>query len=108
MGSVRRDWAPVVESIASEPPTADEEAAAEALTRPTTLVADAHAAGLKVHPWTFRAENRFLPRQFRRGTAPQEHGDLQGEILRFLDAGIDGFFTDQPDVGVAAVAAWRA
>ncbi len=80
----------------------------EALTRPTTLVADAHAAGLKVHPWTFRAENRFLPRQFRRGTAPQEHGDLQGEILRFLDAGIDGFFTDQPDVGVAAVAAWRA
>ncbi|MBS0379878.1 MAG: glycerophosphodiester phosphodiesterase [Proteobacteria bacterium] len=80
--------------------------ATEALARPTTLVADAHAAGLKVHPWTFRAENRFLPREFRRGTGAQEHGDLRGEILRFLDAGIDGFFTDQPDVGVAAVAAW--
>ncbi len=27
---------------------------------PTTLVADAHAAGLRVHPWTYRAENQFV------------------------------------------------
>ena len=37
---------------------------------PTTLVADAHAAGLRVHPGTYRAENYFEPTRFRRGTDP--------------------------------------
>ncbi len=62
------------------------------LLRPTSLVADAHAAGLKVHPWTFRAESAFLPAGL----------DLQGELREFLAVGIDGFFADQPDVGVRA------
>ena len=65
-------------------------------------MADAHAAGLQLHPWTFRAENHFLPREFRRGADPAAHGDLAGEIRAYLAAGIDGFFTDQPDIGVAA------
>ncbi|MFI4906608.1 MAG: glycerophosphodiester phosphodiesterase [Steroidobacterales bacterium] len=60
------------------------------LARPTSLVADAHAVGLKVHPWTFRAESAFLPAEL----------DLEGELRQFLAAGLDGFFTDQPDVGV--------
>lgn len=68
---------------------------------PTTLVADAHAAGLRVHPWTFRAENYFLREPFRRGTDPAAHGDLQGEIAASLRLGIDGFFTDYPAIGVA-------
>jgi glycerophosphoryl diester phosphodiesterase len=72
------------------------------LGEPTRLVADAHAQGLALHPWTFRAENEFLPGDLRHGTAASGCGDLQGEILRFLQAGIDGFFTDQADVGVAA------
>lgn len=63
------------------------------LTRPTSLVADCHAAGLQVHPWTFRAESEFLPTGL----------DLEGELRLFLQAGIDGFFTDQPDVGVRAL-----
>ena len=62
------------------------------LAQPTSLVADAHAAVLRVHPWTFRAEGAFLPA----GT------DLPGELREFLATGIDGFFTDQADVGVAA------
>ena len=72
------------------------------LGEPTRLVADAHAQGLALHPWTFRAENEFLPGDLRHGTAASGCGDLHGEILRFLQAGIDGFFTDQADVGVAA------
>jgi len=73
---------------------------------PTALVADAHAAGLAVNPWTFRLENEFLPADYRRGAAPAGAGDLQGELLTYLRAGIDGFFTDQADVGVSARAAF--
>lgn len=61
---------------------------------PTALVADAHAAGLAVHPWTFRRENYFLPLGQRSGLHPAGHGDLVGEIRAFLDTGIDGFFSD--------------
>jgi glycerophosphoryl diester phosphodiesterase len=67
---------------------------------PTTLVRDAHAAKLKVHPYTFRAENNFLPTDLRKGDDPQARGDINAEIQRFLDAGIDGLFIDQPDIAV--------
>lgn len=70
--------------------------------RPTRFVADAHAAGLLVHPYTFRAENHFLPAQYRREGPATAAGDGRGEIEAFLAAGIDGFFTDNPDVGAAA------
>ncbi|GII99575.1 hypothetical protein Slu03_19530 [Sediminihabitans luteus] len=70
---------------------------------PTTVIRDAHRAGLDVHGWTFRRENTFLPVEFRQGTDPNAVGDLAGEIRVFLDAGMDGFFTDDPDLGVAAV-----
>ncbi len=73
----------------------------------TGLVDRAHAAGLVVHPWTFRAENAFLYADFRRGDDPAAHGDLAGQVRAFLEVGVDGFFTDHPDVGVAAVASWR-
>lgn len=63
-------------------------------------VADAHAANLKVHVWTFRAENEFLAANFRIGSAAEAHGNLEGEIRQYLDAGIDGFFVDYPQVGV--------
>ena len=82
--------------------------AGEELGTPTRLVAQAHAAGLKVHPWTFRAENAFLPAALRRGGAASERGDLTAELLAFLRCGIDGFFTDQPDIGVAVRDAFLA
>jgi len=68
----------------------------------TRFVADAHAAGLRVHPWTFRAENTFLPTDYRRSSDAGTHGDIEGEITAFLRAGIDGLFTDHADAGVAA------
>lgn len=60
----------------------------------------AHALNLKVHVWTFRAENEFLPEDLRVGASPAAHGDLAAEIQRYLDRGIDGLFTDFPAVGV--------
>jgi glycerophosphoryl diester phosphodiesterase len=75
---------------------------------PTSLVADAHAAGLRVHVWTFRAENFFLPASLRKGVDPRAHGDVDTAIRRQLAARIDGFFTDFPLIGVKARAAYRA
>ena len=71
----------------------------ERLAPPTAVIGDAHDAGLDVIGWTFRRENRFLPLDFRIGTDPNAVGDLAGEIQTFLDAGMDGFFTDNPDIG---------
>lgn len=69
---------------------------------PTTLVADAHAAGLKVHPWTFRAENIFLPAELRNGDNPASHGDIAAEIKQFYALGVDGVFSDFPGVAVTS------
>jgi glycerophosphoryl diester phosphodiesterase len=76
-------------------------------TTPTSLVSDAHGAGLALHPWTFRAENNFLPTALRRGDASAsdylaQHGDLAAEIRKFIDLGVDGIFSDFPGLAVAA------
>ncbi|MFJ5777895.1 glycerophosphodiester phosphodiesterase [Streptomyces sp. NPDC093094] len=72
------------------------------LTRPTTLVADAHKVGLILHPWTLRNENPFLPAEFRKGTDADAYGDVFGAYRVYFATGIDGVFTDQPDTGVLA------
>jgi glycerophosphoryl diester phosphodiesterase len=72
------------------------------LLAPTALVPDAHRSGLLVHAWTFRAENTFLPLDFRVGSDPVKLGDLAGELRHFLELGLDGFFTDHPGIGRAA------
>jgi glycerophosphoryl diester phosphodiesterase len=71
------------------------------LASPTSVISDAHSAGLDVHGWTFRLENMFLPADLRSSNDPHAPGDLATEIRVFIDAGMDGFFTDQPDVGAA-------
>ncbi len=72
------------------------------LKAPTTVIRDAHHAGLVVHAWTFRAENQFLPADFRIGTDPNARGDITAEYELFLGLGLDGVFADQPDTAVAA------
>ena len=70
----------------------------------TSLVPDAHTAGLQVHPYTFRAENTFLPADYQLGAPalPTDYGRGIDEQITFLQAGIDGLFTDQSDIGVYA------
>ncbi|WP_374525424.1 glycerophosphodiester phosphodiesterase [Sphingopyxis sp.] len=75
------------------------------LGEPTALVRDAHAAGLKVHPWTFRRENYFLPLADKGGLNPAGHGDLAAEIKAYFGTGIDGLFSDNPREAVPAVKA---
>lgn len=72
------------------------------LGEPTTLVADAHRVGLEVHPWTFRAENEFLPTDLRSSDDPAAWGDVFAEYEAFLATGIDGVFADHPDIAVEA------
>ncbi|MFD7968966.1 glycerophosphodiester phosphodiesterase [Streptomyces clavifer] len=74
------------------------------LTSPTALVADAHARGLVLHPYTMRNENTFLPAEFRRGTDPNAYGDVFGALRTYFEAGIDGIFSDNPDTALLAAA----
>ena len=68
----------------------------------TTLVTDAHAAGLKVVPYTVRAENQFLPAQYRTGADPTAFGNVLAELRDLYGAGVDGVFADQPDIARVA------
>ncbi|SNR67664.1 glycerophosphoryl diester phosphodiesterase [Haloechinothrix alba] len=73
------------------------------LGEPTSLVDDAHAAGLEVHPYIWRAENAFLPTGYRSSDQPAHLGDLFRSLEIFLDAGIDGLFIDHPDIAVEVI-----
>lgn len=61
---------------------------------PTTLIADAHRAGLFVHAFTFRNESRRLAATYR--------GDPRQEYLQFYALGLDGLFTDFTDTALSA------
>ncbi|MFI1221403.1 MULTISPECIES: glycerophosphodiester phosphodiesterase family protein [unclassified Streptomyces] len=72
------------------------------LVAPGTLLADAHAAGLKVGAYTFRAENQYLPAAYRRGGAPNDFGDAFAEYAFHYGQGVDAVVTDFPDIAVQA------
>ena len=76
------------------------------LTTPTSLIPDAHHAGLLVHPFTFRPENNFLAADFRLGNpaSPEflrARGDQPAELALFYRLGVDGLFADNADTAVA-------
>lgn len=60
---------------------------------PNHMVAEAHAAGLLVHPYTFRADKGQVPASFK---------GFEGFVSYFLNVvGVDGVFTDFPDRALA-------
>ncbi len=61
---------------------------------PTTLVTDAQVAGLKVHPWTLRKENGFLPAALQNEGGPAADGKWRMFWGKAIATGADGFFTD--------------
>jgi glycerophosphoryl diester phosphodiesterase len=61
---------------------------------PTTLVADAHKAGLFVHPFTFRNESRRLAADYSNAG--------KNEYAVYYKLGVDGVFTDFTDTALAA------
>ena len=73
---------------------------------PSDLVRDAHRTGLLVHIFTLRRENQFMAVDFRRGSDPNAAGDLAAEIRAFLDAGVDGMFSDNADIAVQTRDRW--
>ncbi|MGW5353451.1 glycerophosphodiester phosphodiesterase [Streptomyces sp. NPDC004031] len=76
--------------------------AAGRLLQPTTVVRDAHRAGLVLHPFTARNENQFLPADFQVGTDPNAYGDPIAAFRTWFATGIDGLFTDNADTAVLA------
>lgn len=76
--------------------------AGDGLGAPTSLVRDAHAAGLTATVWTMRAENNWLPKSLWLGTNPNDFGKALDEDIAYMKAGVDGLFCDQPDVCVEA------
>jgi len=61
---------------------------------PTQLIAQAHAAGLRVHTYTFRNEPAML--------APDYANDPKREYWQIFALGIDGVFSDFPDTALSA------
>lgn len=77
------------------------------LGRPTTLVRDAHAEGLVVHPYTLRNENSFLPLDFQVGKDPAAYGRSLDYLKKLFATGIDGIFSDNPDTALLAAEEFR-
>ncbi len=84
----------IVSTLATTPPGTGPGEAALKLAPPNDLIARAHKAGLVVHAYTFRNEQRRLPKDYG--------GDPVNEYLQFFGLGLDGVFSDFPDTAVAA------
>ncbi len=77
------------------------------LLAPSPVTGAAHAAGLKVMPYTFRPENYFLAADFQDASGPASRNSVGSvaEMRAYLKAGVDGFFTDDPALGRQAAKA---
>ncbi|MFC6065672.1 glycerophosphodiester phosphodiesterase [Streptomyces ochraceiscleroticus] len=74
---------------------------------PSSVVKDAHDAGLVLHPYTVRNENTFLPVDLRKGSDPNAYGDSLAYFKALFATGIDGLFSDNPDTALLVAAEFR-
>lgn len=65
----------------------------------TRLIEMAHDAGLVVHPYTFRSDERDLSKRY---PAKEVNGSAAAEYKQFFALGVDGVFSDFPDHAVKA------
>lgn len=70
------------------------------LARGNTIVADAHARGLRAFTWTCRPENAFLATDYRSAGSRADFGHYEEEWAVIAASGVDGIFVDHPDLGV--------
>jgi len=91
-------WKPQVMALTVVPFKAGSGLADVNTVAPTQLIADAHKAGLFVHVYTFRNEQKYLAGFYK--------GDPTAEYLTFFRAGVDGVFTDFANTGFAARTAY--
>jgi len=82
----------IVSSVAAGLPGPGE--ASRKLLPPTDVIQRAHKAGLFVHTWTFRNEQKRLVSDYQ--------GNPVNEYLQFYRLGIDGVFSDFADTAIAA------
>ena len=71
------------------------------MTIPSQIIEFAKHHGLLTTIWTLRPENHFLPSEYKHEPIDSDFvvGDMEAEIVKFLEAGINGFFTDACDIG---------
>ena len=89
----------IVSTVVTTPPGPGPGEAALKLLPANDLIARAHAAGLLVHTWTFRNEQRRLASDYA--------GNPVNEYLQFYRLGIDGLFSDFADTAVTARVLYR-
>jgi glycerophosphoryl diester phosphodiesterase len=61
------------------------------LLAPTSLITEAHKAGLQVHLYTLRNEAQYLAADYK--------GNPEAEVAQYIQLGIDGYFDDFPGTG---------
>jgi glycerophosphoryl diester phosphodiesterase len=91
-------WKRYIVSTVPDPTATGPGEASRKLLPATDLIARAQAKGLLVHTWTFRNEQRRLPRDYA--------GNPLAEYRQFYALGINGVFSDFPDTAVAARTLW--
>ena len=91
-------WKPQVMALTVSPFKAGSGLADVNTVVPTSLIADAHKAGLFVHVYTFRNEQKYLAGFYK--------ADPAAEYLTYFRAGVDGVFSDFSNTGVAARASY--
>lgn len=79
----------------------------------TSFIPDAHQVGLKVHPYTFRPENNFLPASLKCSIDPAKAAErcptgAIKEMQLYFKAGVDGVFADDPAIARQAVKEYLA